>query len=437
VRSLRPWGVAGTFMMIVALHATYALLISPQFSYMGYHYMNPDWGIYGLVVAMLLGVAALLPEWLRQPSDFALWLIFMSTVLPICVIGELIGELTPASAFMLALWVCLSFLAALGIVNATNGWRPHVSFSLPPRLFWGGLAVFIVATFGLLAVFTGVRRPLLGLMGIYSLRASYKSGLANFPLLGYMIPSLAYIVIPIVLVKGLHRRKWGLVLLAAALQYYLYTQTAFKTFVLALPVLVLMAVLIGRKVATLTFPWFMALAIFGASVLDLIFGTILISSLFTRRFLSTPGELTANYIAFFGEHPLVRLSDSVMSGFYHYPYSLPVPFVIGQYILHVTTNSANANLFADGYAQFSWPGVLAAGIILGFVLAALNAASRGLPVTVPAILMLLPCIILGNASILTALLTHGLVVGIVVLALAPRTGWEPDAKKPRRRNLLI
>lgn len=47
--------------------------------------------------------------------------------------------------------------------------------------------------------------------------------------------------------------------------------------------------------------------------------------------------------------------------------------------------------------------------------------------------MFLPCIVLGNASILTAMLSHGLAAAVLLLALAPREGWEP-LLEPRSRS---
>jgi hypothetical protein len=61
----------------------------------------------------------------------------------------------------------------------------------------------------------------------------------------------------------------------------------------------------------------------------------------------------------------------------------------------------------------------------------LDRVSVGLPVGVAAMVMTMPAVALSNTSILTAMLSHGLVVAVILLALTPRDGWE---KQPRKAS---
>jgi hypothetical protein len=208
-------------------------------------------------------------------------------------------------------------------------------------------------------------------------------------------------------------------------------------------VLLVLTVLIRRTFPTALVPAGLAAGVVAAGVLDVALDSVWFSSLFTRRFLATPGQLAANYVSFFDEHRFVLLSEGPLRGLVPYPYDMPVPFVIGREIHGVTTNSSNVNLFGDGFAQAGWPGMLIAGVLFGALLILVDLASKGLPPSVGYMLMFLPCIVLGNASILTAMLSHGLAAAVVLLALAPREGWgsadqdlEELGGEPRQRVML-
>lgn len=71
----------------------------------------------------------------------------------------------------------------------------------------------------------------------------------------------------------------------------------------------------------------------------------------------------------------------------------------------------------------------AAAVNLGIYLRFLDRAAHGLPVAVSGLILI---ITLSNTSVLTAMLTHGLVAAVVILAVAPRNGW---GRKPRREVL--
>ena len=433
-RQLWPWNLVATVVCSLTLLTAYALLVSPNYAYLGYTWAAPDWGLLGLAIAELGALSLLLPTRLRRPSDFMLWMIFVTVVIPVLVVGNVIGLLTAAQIALLCLFMGVAFAGAALMArwgHARLTWTPP---RVPTRWYWAAVGAFIAATILALVAVGGVRLEITGLTGVYEIRDDYKASLAAFPLLAYMVPAACYVAIPLVIILGLHRRWWWLVAVGIAAQGFVYLQTGFKTFLFAIPALLLMSVLIRRTVATALLPAGLALGMVLAGVLDVALNTVWLSSLFTRRFLATPGQLAANYVSFFDEHRFVFLSEGLLRGLVTFPYDMPVPFVIGREIHGVTTNSSNVNLFGDGFAQAGWPGMLIAGVLFGAVLIAVDLAAKGLPPSVGYMLMFLPCIVLGNASILTAMLSHGLAAAILLLALAPREGWTPPSLEARQRS---
>jgi len=432
-RQLWPWNLVATVVCALTLLVAYAHLVAPSYSYLGYTWATPNYALLGLAIAELGALSLLLPTRLRKPSDFMLLVIFATVVIPVLTIGNVIGLLTTAQIALLCFFTGAAFAIAALMARWGHG---HLTVRLPrvpARWYWAGVGAFIAATILILVAIGGVRLEVTGLTEVYDVRDDYKAGLAAFPPLAYMVPAACYVAIPLVIIRGLHRRAWLPVAVGIACQGFVYLQTGFKTFLFAIPVLLVLTVLIRRRFPTALVPAGLAAGVVAAGILDVALDSVWFSSLFTRRFLATPGQLAANYVSFFDEHRFVLLSEGPLRGLVPYPYDMPVPFVIGREIHGVTTNSSNVNLFGDGFAQAGWPGMLIAGVLFGALLILVDLASKGLPPSVGNMLMFLPCIVLGNASILTAMLSHGLAAAVLLLALAPREGWEP-LLEPRSRS---
>ncbi|MBK7820125.1 MAG: hypothetical protein IPJ61_03375 [Tessaracoccus sp.] len=442
-RQLWPWNLAATVAYSLTLLIAYAHLVAPVYSYLGYTWVTPNYALLGLAVAELGALSLLLPARLRKPSDFMLLMIFATVVVPVLTIGNVIGLLTTAQIALLCFFTGAAFAVATLMARWGHGHVTATLPHLPARWYWAGVGAFIAATILILVAVGGVRLEFTGLTEVYDIRDDYKTSLAAFPPLAYMVPAACYVAIPLVIIRGLHRRSWVPVVVGIACQGFIYLQTGFKTFLFAIPVLLVLTVLIRRTIPTALLPAGLAAGVVGAGILDVVTNSVWFSSLFTRRFLATPGQLAANYVAFFDEHRFVFLSEGLLRGLITYPYDMPVPFVIGREIHGVTTNSSNVNLFGDGFAQAGWPGMLIAGVAFGALLILVDLAAKGLPASVGFMLMFLPCIVLGNASILTAMLSHGLAAAVLLLALAPRAGWTSARQDPeelggeRREGVML
>ncbi|MFC6592940.1 hypothetical protein ACFP81_14340 [Deinococcus lacus] len=151
---------------------------------------------------------------------------------------------------------------------------------------------------------------------------------------------------------------------------------------------------------------------------DILSGHILASSLFVRRLILTPGLLTTYYMDFFWVNPPAQLAHSFLSSFLDYPYDLRPAFLIGREYFNTPTMSANANIFADAYANFRGWGIVIFSSLLGGLLAFIDGYSRRLATPVITVTGLaLPAFALTNTALFTTLLTHGLLFGVVLTYL--------------------
>lgn len=440
----RPVGrVTGVFFAVGLLGLTMnwisANLVAPLFSYLGYTYVPAPWQALLVVIVLTAAVALTLPRTLVRPSHVVLWTIFVVCVSPTMIMSVSTGYVSTLTAITLSTAVGAAFaLVSLATprgstVTARNTESPDDVLVVGARRLDRGTLTWIVCgsysliTYGLMTATVGVHIRFLALDDIYEVRADYSADVGSGGALGYLLTGQAYVINPLILARGLFRRRPTLVVLALAGQFLLYSSTGFKAVLFSFVAVLGMALLFrgakpARSIAFLGAP--LAIMVVSA-VADEVQGGITWTSVFTRRFMLTPGLLSSVYADYFSDNPVARYGYSFLSTWIDYPYDLPPPKRISDYLVPGSVGYANANLFADGFANFGWIGIFVAAAALFVWLRFLDRASRGLPMRVAAMAVVMPSIMLSNTSIFTAMLSHGLLMGTIILMIAPRSGWEP------------
>lgn len=422
-----------------------AELVAPLFGYLGYGYVPAPWEATLATVSLTSATALSLPRRLHRASHVVLWTIFVVCVAPTMLMSVSTGHLDRGAALMLTAAVGTAFSAVA--VTTPRGPVPAGDARTGPDEFrfggarigratttWLVCSAYSLVTYGLMAVTVGVHLRLVALDEIYDVRADYTSEVGTGGLLGYLLTGQAYVVNPLVLARGLLQRRPALVALALAGQFLLYSSTGFKAVLFSFVAVLGMAVLFGVSLVPRARTFLVApLAIMVVSaVADEIQGGITWTSVFTRRFMLTPGLLSSVYVEYFSGHPTARYGYSFLRWWVDYPDELPPPKRIADFLVPGAVGYANANLFADGFANFGWLGIAVAALALLVWTHFLDRATRGLPMRVTAMAVVMPSIMLSNTSIFTAMLSHGLLVGTLLLALAPRTGWTAAGTRGRR-----
>jgi hypothetical protein len=161
-------------------------------------------------------------------------------------------------------------------------------------------------------------------------------------------------------------------------------------------------------------------------------GAILFTELFIDRLLLVPGTLTAAHVLVFDGAPKLQWSYSFMSPFLNNPYGTTPAFLVGAQFSGDAQVTANANFFADGFANLGWAGMTIESLVLVLLLWIADGASRHLPLKVTAPLLLVPTIALVNGSVFTSILTGGLGLVMALCAAMPGDGWERERQRTRR-----
>ena len=146
-------------------------------------------------------------------------------------------------------------------------------------------------------------------------------------------------------------------------------------------------------------------------------------ALFPTRVLAVTGQLTGDYYQFFSTHTTYQLATTLpFRWFVESPYSLPSPRLIGAVYFGTPTLFANANLWADAMANFGLLGIPLFTIALGLVLWIFDIAGEGRDLRVIGPLLGLVGNTLAQGALETALLTSGIWLAIVLIAVMPQHG---------------
>ncbi|MBF4601637.1 hypothetical protein ITJ55_12540 [Frigoribacterium sp. VKM Ac-1396] len=436
---------AGTVVYALSLHWVYAQLVTVQFAYAGFTYRAAPPQLTIATTALACAVAVTLPRRPARVSHVVLWVLFVVGVAPAVLMGAYTGYLSASEALGASATIAAGFgLATVGtrLLDAREAAKGGASPSpfaprpgadprrrLPPgTAFWSICGLHSALTYGVMAATTGISLTFVALDDVYDVRAAYREETQAYGLLGYLLSSQANVVNTAIMARGTTRRNVPLIAVGVLGQLALYSGTGFKTILFSFPAVLVIALAThvrrgrvrGTGLAYVVGPVVLMVV---AALADELQGGLLWTSLFARRFLITPGLLTSVYVDFFDENPPAMFGRSFLRWWVDSPYDRSIALEVGQYLQPGGSVAANANLFADGFANFGHVGVIGIGLVLLAFLRFVDWAARGLPLTAAAMVMLMPSITLTNTSLTTAMLSHGLALGTLVLAVAPRSGW--------------
>lgn len=418
--------VLGVLAYAAILHWIYLDKVSGRFAYVGFGYRTPNWDLYFYAFVLTCLVALTLPKRIDRPSAFVLWIVFVLAVAPSMLVPAYASVTQAGPALTTATVTALAF----GMV--TLGMRKRLRLSWVPKLrlsassFWLVIAVLSFAIYGYLFAVFGLHLQRISGLNVYAARGQYHAQLVTGgAIISYLISMQGDVLNPVMIARGIYSKRWQPIVVGAAGQFVLFFATGFKTIGLSAPAMIAVALFFrfrARPSGALVL-WGAVLLMCGCLVLDTLMRSILWTSLFVRRFIITPGMLTATYVTVWTTLPKTHLGHSFLSGFVSYPYDRPPSLIVGEYVTGNPRASLNANFIADGFMNFGWTGVFVECLVLLITLHIIDSAGRGLPIAVSSLILLVPTISLCNSGIFTTFLSHSLFVAVVIIVIAPRTGW--------------
>lgn len=412
--------IAGLLGYALLLGASHYFVIAPAFGYLGYQHVGPNLLVALAMVPTYVLCARRLPASWERPSTIVYWMLFLIVVAPVHVLPVFTANRT------LPVWLMVGSVAAafwlLGCIYSVRLLqlpRPV----LPPRLFWPLFALCWLVLVVTVVSYYGFSFRLVRLSDIYAVRDTYRDSFEQVPRLArYTVTWLGNVIAPIALARGLSRRRWLWAVLAVATELFLVSITGFKQLLFA-SVLVAGVVLLvrttdvrqlGRRVVVLV-----TTGVFAVTAFDMATSGWSLSSVLIRRLVLTSGVNTKYHFLYFSAHPKAHLGYGALSRWVDYPYDLAPPFLLGRVYYGNAETSANANLWADAFANFGLVGVVGFTVVLALLLHLTDSIATGLPSGLAIAALAQSAFSLSNTAMLTVFLTHGLLLAVVLIYLLP------------------
>ncbi|BCL16649.1 oligosaccharide repeat unit polymerase [Micromonospora sagamiensis] len=411
---------------VTLLHHAYQHEIVPLFEYLNLVYRTPDTWNYALALGMVAVVAVLMPQRIRRPSDFVLWVLFVMAVVPSIVVPQYADILPASESLELAAVVAAVFLLVVG------GARFGPSGTLRVRGIqffdvWAIVVVLSLITYAYMTLTAGLSFRLVGLGDVWEIRSAYRDQVAaSGPVLGYLVRLQGNVLNPLLIARGIYARRWTMALLGGVGQIPIFAATGFKLTLLSIPAIVALALLFRGRGSPRA--WTIVAGVVGiiaaALVADALLGSFLYTQVFVNRLFIAPGVVTAAHVMVFADLPKARWGHSFLRPFVDYPYDQVPDHLVGAVMFEQPQTSANASLFGDGYSNLGYGGVLIEAAVLVLLLWAIDGAARHLPLKVSGAILLVPAVALANMSVFTSILSNGFAYAIVLMACLPAAGWD-------------
>ncbi len=405
---------------IALLKWAYVTSISKLFSYMGYTYH--DLSVIAIIISWMLPIIPIIwmPLTIQRPSQIIYWLLYLSVVVPSCII--------PWYSLKLDITVLCMLIIVLLMVFGIIGLIYRIPLVRIPRInitwnIFGVIMLFIaVALYFMVVSVYGFHIKYVPLTDVYAQRLEYSiKALQTSTIVLYAINWLGNVINPVLLVWGLYKNKTLLVIGGILGQLFIYSingsKLVFLSIVLILALFILIKIFKLKRFSLTLISLFIMLFLV-CIIIDWYSKGIFFSSLFIRRLVVTPGLLTGYYFDFFSIHEKVVLSDSIFSKLAQYPYSWPFQNLIGSTYFGSIEASANANIWANAFAHFGFCGQIVFSIIFAVVLWIYDSIAQD-KLILGTLIISIYAFVFANTGLLTSLLTGGFWLSVLIVYLIP------------------
>lgn len=399
----------------LALDASYFYFVSPIYtkSFLSLSF-NFEFGVYVVSWILTLITTLFLSSKMDKVSDYFFTLFVLTIICPILSIYGLNSDksIKPVVLTLLSYFVML-FVVNLKYIKSIN--MPMFKNS---RNFIVGLSVGAVIYLILWSVVSGAAFNInFDPTKVYDFREE-NSSMLDKGFLAYINLWVYKFFNIFIIVYFLSKKKYVLATAFFVCQIFFYAVTAHKM-VLFLPVLAVGVWLYFSKTRNLLIlPILYLFVVLISLTLFILTSSELIPSMLIRRAFYVPAGLTFEWISFFDANPKVYWTDSLFAFVGSYPYNSTIPKVVGEHLLGPEL-AANNGLVSAGYAHAGILGVILYSFVLGYLLKLLNSLGKsGVPLWMSVALTIGPLrTAIADSDLLTAIISHGLVVSMVILML--------------------
>jgi hypothetical protein len=392
--------------------------ISDIFEYLGIVYSPRPLPLILFSYLLLLLVAYTLPQNHNRPSTMILLFLFLISYVPITTFYAM------SSQTLVMPLLCLSFIFIFINISVRDTSLLKMStgnLEIQRGLFFFFLLVFSVIAYAVLIYRFGITTHVPSFNEIRELREAYRE--EGNRLIIYLFKWQSSVINPLLFILGLLFRNVWLIIFSITGQLYLYSIGGHKA-IFFINFLMLF-VFVGMKYFQKSFNNFILTSLIMLVVLlmgvdYLINDYSLMSSILVRRMFLVPAQFFYYYYDYFSVHPIDFFAQNFpFSMFLTSHYSAEIPYVIAGHFVNKSSIHANANMFADSYANLGLIGFFLIGFIFLLILKFLDSVSQFKNTYIILPLLSFSVINIANSSLITTLITHGFLFTLFVITIMP------------------
>jgi hypothetical protein len=410
---------AAAFALVTRFVYVDVIAAARVFDYMGVRANAVTWTEWLPFLAIAVLPACWMRVHMRGPSDLIQTFLYYAVHVQTAVLMPYVSE-SPTGRQLL---FCLAVTGALLLLEL----RALLPRLQPPpirpsrRLFWMAIGAFYV-----IAMLSFVRSGYLSvenlrLSDVYDQRAELRDRASELgKVFFYAANWSGTVVAPFLIVLGLHTRRWLLPVLGTTLAVASFVASSNRASYMAIPAAiggyVFLRTTRGRHLGALMGAGFCALTALLLFV-DVRLGLTVDGSVIPavtyqvfHRTFSNNGYLSAIYLDTFFNRPPAFYADSFLRWVPGPRLEAAVPLIAGSTFTDVLGNFANANLWADAYANLGYPGLAFSAAFTGLVFWVYDGFASRASLVLGAAVLVVPATVLANTATQTALTSNGLML---------------------------
>ncbi len=355
-----------------------------------------------------------------KPSSIILFVLFLLNVIPAFTLFSYSSDYSLSGVIYISI-AYGSVLMSMNIINLLQieSGKRDLDMSLFVFLL---VVIYFFAVIVLIKHF-GIKFSLPSLDNVYDTRADFKGHITRS--VTYIFNWFGSILNPLVFLLALRKKKLSIMLLSILFQFYLFSIGGHKTILFTLLVVFGVYIFLEFYKRVLLQKLMLLGVIFSISILLLydwiVGGYSLMTAIVVQRVFLIPAQMYYFYIDFFQINPIDYFGQNFpFSLFIESHYELPIPATIGEAYLDRPDVFANANIFADAYANLGYWGILFVAYVftLTFYLFDNIARNKDIRIIIPIIVLL--SFTMANGSLVTSLVTFGILFFMILVFLLPK-----------------
>ena len=419
-RTIEPYLLVTVYRICIDL--IYNNIISTEYLYAGFRNDFSFWQCCISIIVLLAFMRLMIADYYNKNEELSkviLLLLFLLSFVPFTSMWAF-GMLT--YDFIIA---NLIFWFLLILSTNIKKFQSYRQFRITNYLTLGEMHVKIATVlFAVVVLYISGRythfRFNFSLLNVYTLRGEAKNYSLS-QLLRYVF-SWTRTVICVLIAYFLRKKRYIWAIVCVFVQFLNFGIDGSKTTIALTVLSVLISLLPAFEMVKLNRWVFIGLV--GVCTVGLavyyIFGNIMIVSLFVRRMLCLPVDISTKYFDFFTTHT----PDYYRQSFLRFlgvlsPYK-SLPYMISEVYYNTKGMSSNNGLISDAISNMGYLGVFVAPFIYAFVFKLLDRVSKGLDKRVHLAIALYASVTLINAFLFTTLLTHGILITMFLLRFMDR-----------------